>query len=682
LKLTVQSPVHRVPGVGTVYRGILQERGIHTVRDLLLHFPSRYIDLSRFCPAPRAGPPEGLYRLKIRDWSLSRLYHRRLSILKIRCSMKEREAWVIFFNRPYLIQQLARSQPLFIHGIFQYRNQRWETVNPRIIRPEDLDGIMPIYRPIGKLRSGKLKSLIQGAIDSLTGGFGKIIPRIILEKYGIGAPDSLFYALHRPSNQNPVTVDKAREVFVYLDFFLYHLKLYSFRHRHKSRPRRYPLKMTVKTRDAIAQRLPFTLSDEQLASFEEIVRDLTGPRCMQRLLMGDVGCGKTILSFLALLMAVTNGYQGAFLAPTEVLAHQHYLNAQRFFRGMRVELLTGSTPAGNRRILLQRLGKGEIDILFGTHALLHRRIRFSSLSMVVIDEQHRFGVSQRTRMYCKNQGTDLLVTTATPIPRTLRLSLYRDLSVSLLKEKPFHSPPVMTRKIPDPDRDRFYNTLASRLSSRPGKAYIVVPLIRDSDSFTELRSIATEKPYYREKFSKIPLGFLTGQDTAARKQKAIENLREGKIRILISTTVIEVGLDVRDMTHVVIENADRYGLAQLHQLRGRVGRGGENSFCYLLASANPSENGQRRLEVIQHTDNGFEVAEQDLRMRGGGILFGYEQSGFPDFRVGDPRRDPELFRQARLDIQKWWSRPGFQQDPQVRNYLEEWNREWQDIGIN
>jgi ATP-dependent DNA helicase RecG len=311
-------------------------------------------------------------------------------------------------------------------------------------------------------------------------------------------------------------------------------------------------------------------------------------------------------------------------------------------------LLTGSTPAKERARIRRQLSDGTIHIIFGTHALLNESIGFKNLALVIIDEQHRFGVSQRAALYYKGNAVDLLVTTATPIPRTMLLSLYNDLSVSIIKTKPRGRLPIMTKIMDVARRDEFYQWLRKKIQEGE-KAYIILPLIEDSEFFTELRSIESEAEYFKNIFKDIPMGIISGRMSSIEKDSAIEDFATGKIWVLVSTTVIEVGIDVRDATVMVIENADRYGLSQLHQLRGRVGRGERQSHCYLFASANITENGQQRLQTIASTEDGFKIAEIDLKMRGGGIITGLEQSGYLDFRVGDMRDDHEIFNDSRRD---------------------------------
>jgi ATP-dependent DNA helicase RecG len=374
---------------------------------------------------------------------------------------------------------------------------------------------------------------------------------------------------------------------------------------------------------------------------------------------------------------VQSGFQGAFLAPTEILAQQHFSNGKKFFKSANIDILTGSTPAKERKRIQQQLVEGSINIIFGTHALLNENIQFKNLSMVVIDEQHRFGVSQRAALYYKGKSVDLLVTTATPIPRTMLLSLYNDLSVSVIKTKPHGRLPIITKIIAPTRRHAFYLWLRKKIQEGE-KAYIILPLIEESEFFTELKSIESETEYFKNIFKGIPIGIVSGRMSQEKKDTALGDFAEGKTKVLISTTVIEVGIDVKDATFMVIENADRYGLSQLHQLRGRVGRGELQSYCYLFPSPNITENGKRRLKTTASTTDGFKIAETDLKMRGGGIITGFEQSGYLDFKVGNMQDDHEIFIDAQRDAALILGDPSLQND-HILNFLSKIKKKLKEV---
>jgi ATP-dependent DNA helicase RecG len=379
-------------------------------------------------------------------------------------------------------------------------------------------------------------------------------------------------------------------------------------------------------------------------------------------------------------LAEKSGFQGAFLAPTEILASQHFYNAKNLFKSSPLALLTGSTSTAQRNQVQKDLEEGKINIIFGTHALLNEKLQFKNLGMVVIDEQHRFGVSQRAALFFKGNSVDLLVTTATPIPRTLLLSLYNDLAVSVIKTKPKGRLPIITKTVDSSRREEFYVWLREKVKNH-NKAYIVLPLIEDSEYFPELRSVKSEAPFFKEIFKDFSIAFISGKIPGSEKEIRLKNLIEGKVRVLISTTVIEVGIDVKDVTYMVIENADHYGLSQLHQLRGRVGRGDTQSFCYLFSSPNVTEKGKQRLQTIVNTEDGFEVAETDLKMRGGGLISGFEQSGYLDFKLGDTQKDLDTFRTARQDAALILKDKSFQ-NSYIKDFLAGLNKKLKNISFS
>ena len=455
--------------------------------------------------------------------------------------------------------------------------------------------------------------------------------------------------------------------FIYSEFLLFQLELQFIRDYFRGRRRLHHYRFSNDIRLAIDRRLPFTLSDEQITAFSEIVNDLSAPQTMRRLLQGEVGSGKTIVAFLALLLARENGYQGAFLAPTAILANQHYQNALAFFAADDIALLTGDCPAEARKEIQKRLRTGEISLIFGTHALINENITFKNLSMVVIDEQHRFGVAQRAALFFKSRSADLLVTTATPIPRTMLLALYNDLDVSSLKKPLAGRQPVITRVIAAADRLDFYHGLRRELDLG-GRGYVIMPLIEKSENTPDLRSLQEETAVFRDLWPDIPLAVLSGKTKPLQKNRILRQFRQGRIRLLLATTVVEVGIDVPEATFMVIENADRYGLAQLHQLRGRVGRGQRQSYCYLLASTRPTENGKLRLQAIAANDDGFKIAEMDLRLRGGGVIAGLEQAGELDFKLADIKKDYPLFQAAQADARLLLQDRKLQNN-HIKNYL-------------
>ena len=407
--------------------------------------------------------------------------------------------------------------------------------------------------------------------------------------------------------------------------------------------------------------LPFELTGAQKRVIKEILDDMSSPSPMNRLLQGDVGSGKTVVAVAAALVAVDNGYQVAFMAPTEILAEQHYRNVSSMLKGMgvRVELLTSSTSKGEREVILRGTANGDVNILVGTHALIQEGVVFRRLGLAIIDEQHRFGVVQRKMLRDKGGNCDLLVMTATPIPRTLALTVYGDLDVSVIDELPKGRKPVITRVVSPKQREKAYAFVESQLK-KGRQAYIVFPLIEESEKM-DLPSVLEMYPKIQERFKGFNVGLLHGRMNGYEKERVMGEFKEGKIHVLVSTTVIEVGIDVPNATVMVVEGAERFGLSQLHQLRGRVGRGSHKSYCILITSApRVSSQSYMRLKVLEETNDGFRIAEEDLKIRGPGEVLGVKQSGLTEFKVADLIRDRDILEWAKKDAEDWVSK-----DPQL-----------------
>lgn len=649
--LTLHSPIEDVKGVGPKYSQQFNKHRIFSVLDYLLHFPVSYIDFSQVSDAVETGVTK-LYRIEILNWNISRNFRRRLTILRAKVRIGNDTYAVVFFNKHYLADFFKEHKTAYIYGHFEPVKHVLQANTPMLFSEQEREKlpVEPVYQRIGTVKSGKLKLLAKTIFENLAPGHDMFenLPAYCLSQRSFPPAADALQQIHFPEQYDPDSIELLKARFVYSEFFFFQLELQYVRQVFTSVPRHHRYKWPAEKKAAVLSGLPFELTADQNAALEDIQSDLQRPVAMQRLLQGDVGSGKTIVAFIALAAAVESGFQGALLAPTEILASQHFSKACAFFNASRVELLTGSTTAKQRKDILAKLKSGEVDILVGTHALITESVQFKNLAMVVIDEQHRFGVSQRAALYYKGNAVDLLVTTATPIPRTMLLSLYNDLSVSTIKMKPKGRLPIGSKIIPAKRRDRFYTLLRKKIEEGE-KAFVILPLIEPSDYFTELRDIESQTPYFNKMFKGIPFAIVTGRTSSLKKNEMLNHLADGKLKILVATTVIEVGIDIEDATIIVIEDADRYGLSQLHQLRGRVGRGKKQSYCYLFPTPNITENGKNRLRTIETTTDGFKIAETDLKMRGGGIIAGLEQSGYLDFKIASIRDHLQLFKDAQKD---------------------------------
>lgn len=680
MNLTLNSTVKQIKGVGNKYQQILQKKGILTILDLLLYFPIQYIDFSNIADRIEAGK-KNLYLIEIISWNLSRRFGRGPSLLRVNARVGQQPVLIFFFNKPYLADFFKANKKVYLYGCFEKKKNGWHSNTPMVFAPMEKNHqhSIPLYAKISTIKSGTLKNLIKTALDLLEDDHEQL-PSMCLEKYSFPGIVDALKGIHFPGRYIPEEIHRLKKRFIYSEFLFFQLELQYIRNFFRRVRRSNHYTFTPELKASIKQNLAFELTTDQKTACAEIKSDLQGEYTMQRLLQGDVGTGKTIVAFISLLIARENGFQGAFLAPTEILAGQHFSNAGKFFKSAKIELLTGSTTAKKRKEILKELKEGTIDIIFGTHALLTEAVQFKNLSLVVIDEQHRFGVSQRAALYYKGKSVDLLVTTATPIPRTMLLSLYNDLSVSTIKTKPRGRLPIITKFIALKRRDEFYPWLKNKVE-KGEKAYIVLPLIEASEFFSDLRDIETESLYFSKVFKNIPLGIVTGRTAAGEKEATLEALAQGKIRVLVATTVIEVGIDVKDATMIVIENADRYGLSQLHQLRGRVGRGELQSYCYLFPSPNITESGKKRLKTIASTTDGFKIAEIDMKMRGGGIITGFEQSGYLDFKIGNMQDDHEIFKAAQADASAILTNESLQND-YIKNLLQQTQKNLKNINFS
>lgn len=665
MSISQGTPVEQIKGIGPSYTRILSRRGIASAGDLLLLFPETYLDFSRVAEQPVLDE-ERLYIFNVDRVRLNRNFKKRSSLLTIKGKIGSLPVCLVFFNQPYLLQSLSREKQIYAYGRIENRAGIWQMVNPQLA-PENRPGqIVARYKPLGTLKGGNLRKIIAEILATWKDE-RETLPAMALRRHGFPSLSIALRSIHQPTVLDMPTIEKMKARFIYSEFLLFQLELQFIRNYFRGRRRLHRYRFSNDIRQAINRRLPFTLSGEQITAFSEIVNDLSAPQTMQRLLQGEVGSGKTIVAFLALLLARENGYQGAFLAPTAILANQHYQNARVFFAADDIALLTGDCQAEARKEIQKRLRMGEISLVFGTHALINENIIFKNLSLVVIDEQHRFGVAQRAALFFKSRSADLLVTTATPIPRTMLLALYNDLAVSSLKKPLSGRRPVITRVIAAADRSDFYQQLRQKLDLGD-RGYVIMPLIEKSEHTPDLRSLQEETVAFKDLWPDIPLAVLSGKTKPLQKNRVLRHFRQGRIRLLLATTVVEVGIDVPEATFMVIENADRYGLSQLHQLRGRVGRGARQSYCYLIASPRPTENGKLRLQAIAANDDGFKIAEMDLQLRGGGVIAGLEQAGELDFKLADIKKDYTLFKAAQTDARLLLENKELQNDD-IKNYL-------------
>jgi len=669
MQFTLTHPVKYLKGVGPNRSAALAERGIVTVGDLLNYLPFRYEDRIQFTPIAEAIPGQvhTIMGEVAEEGSLVRFAGGRGPIFHVNVRDGSGSIHARFFHGAYLKDRLKPPQKLVLHGkvdIDPYRPARREMVNPEVEMIGSSDGrppdstevgrIVPIYESIGGLSSRMLRRVVYQVLLNFDLNVADPLPAAIRERYRFPTRrGSLLYAHFPPKNENIELLNSFRSPaqirLIFEEFFYYQLALGLRRLRdHAQRG----IAMRVREdriRDALKRILPFKPTGAQKRVLGEIVGDFEREYPMHRLLEGDVGSGKTIVALEAAAIVIENGYQVALMAPTEILAAQHYLSARKTFAraGYFVELIVSGQKRAERADTLARVESGEAQFIVGTHALIEDPIAFHRLGLVIVDEQHRFGVLQRKRLIEKGASPHVLVMTATPIPRTLALTLYGDLDLSVIDEMPPGRTPIETRWTAAEQLAGVWEFLRHEIA-RGRQAYVIYPVVEESKQ--ELKAATAEyERLAKTIFPKVKVGLLHGRLKNEEKDATMELFRHGDLQILVATTVVEVGVDVPNATVMVIEHADRFGLAQLHQLRGRIGRGTEKSHCILIAPKSIKGDARDRIEAMVATSNGFEIAERDLKQRGPGEFFGTRQHGDAAFSFAQPLRDHEILELARKE---------------------------------
>ena len=695
-------PVQFVKGVGPKLALLLSNMGITTVDQLLRHYPRRHLDFQNreFIKDLTVGEEVSIFGT-IRSVGAYQSKRGNMSILNVVISDGTGSLLVTRFvggkGNKYLLERLKGQFPkgaqVLASGVveiddyshkFKLKNAEVEILSlaggeqlgsghidedreagfegvPQSIHAGRL---VPVYALTEGLSLRHLRSVIHNAIATYGSGIADLLPEHLKETYNLIGMSEAFTHIHFP--EDPETKDAARRRLVFDELFAIQLQMAHRRYQYESQEDALSIKYTSSPDGFVEQlrgSLPFKLTGAQERIFQEIARDLASNKPMHRLVQGDVGSGKTIVALLALMVAIENGFQGAMMAPTEILAEQHFRQFQRLVTplGLKCALVLGKHGVKERRAVRQEILSGQAHIAVGTHALLEDDVEFKNLGLIVIDEQHRFGVKQRARLKAKSQSPELLTMTATPIPRTLALTMHGDLDVSEIDELPPGRKPIETFLLKPAQKAKMWEAVHKEIE-KGRQAYIVFPLIDESETLAAKAATAEYEKLRTGEFKDLRLGLMHGKLKAQEKDEVMDAFRSGEFHILVSTTVIEVGVDVPNASVMVIENADRFGLAQLHQLRGRVGRGADQSYCYLV-SEQKSQATRERLEILTITNDGFVVAEKDLEIRGPGEFLGYRQSGLPDLVLADLVKDAKILEEARnaaIAIMK--------EDPQLTNY--------------
>ncbi|HEX5630576.1 MAG TPA: ATP-dependent DNA helicase RecG [Acidimicrobiia bacterium] len=646
-------PVGKVPGLSGKRGADLHKAGIDTVADLLLHVPRRYVDRSRTVPLAELPLGEEVTVIGTVEKVAVRRPKRNLVIVEATVNDGHGVITVVWFNQAFRERQLTPGVEVALSGKVERYRGRLQMQSPdadvldRAGESLITGRVVPVHSTAGGVGPGHLRRAIHTALLTVR-PMPDPLPPDMVERLGLVERDSAIGDIHFPAEM-PL-VEPARRRLVFDELFRLEVALAVRKHRQVAAAEGIAHGADAGLVEAFIASLPFPLTGAQQRAIAEIRTDMRSPHPMHRLLQGEVGSGKTVVAMAALLTAVQGGYQGAVMAPTEVLAEQHHLGLEPLgaLVGVRMALLTGSSS--DRDAVLAAVADGTVDVVVGTHALIQEGVRFARLGVAVVDEQHRFGVHQRVQLKAKAEGPepDLLIMTATPIPRTLAMTLYGDLDVTVLDEMPRGRIPVRTKVVApaSPGERQAYDLIRTEVAAGR-QAFVVCPLVEDSEKL-QAASATAEYERLQGVFPGLRLGLLHGQMRSADKETVMSGMRAGTIDVLVATTVIEVGIDIPNATVMLIEDADRFGLSQLHQLRGRVGRSGYQSHCILVAAPTTPE-GEARLEAMASTTDGFRLAEEDLRIRGQGTVFGARQAGMADLRIADILRDVEILIEARRE---------------------------------
>ena len=668
------SALQYLKGVGPRRAADLQRVGLQTIEDLLYRFPIRYEDRGHFQTIASLRPGVAASIIgEVVSAGVRPTRRPRFRIFELLVRDATGSIRAIWFNQPFLADIFHPRQRVILFGKLELTSHGLQLQNPQyeVLRGEGAADsasrdsveddtlhtgrIVPVYEKTGNLTTKMQRVLVHEALTQLPETLPDPIPAAVLERQELLDRRAALEYVHYPPEGADVDElnrfrSRAHRRLIFEEFFLFQLGLILRKRKAEAEQKPRAVRITDDIREAVRRVLPFRLTGDQKKVIAEIVADLQRMSPMNRLLQGDVGSGKTIVALMAAIVAMENGFQVAFMAPTEILAEQHYITIRKLLESsrFRMTLLTGSTPARQRREAQAELSSGSLHLVVGTHALVQDPIAFRELGLVIIDEQHRFGVMQRALLRSKGLHPDVLVMTATPIPRTLALTTYGDLDVSVMREMPPGRHPIKTIAKPESRRDEIYAFVRDQIDAGR-QVYVIYPLVEESEK-VDLKA-ATEMADHlaQDVFQAYRVALLHGRMKPDDKERVMAAFARGEVNLLVSTTVVEVGVDVPNASVMLVEHAERFGLSQLHQLRGRVGRGPHSSYCILLYQSPLTDQGRDRLKALTETTDGFVIAERDLEQRGPGDFFGTRQSGMPTLRVGDLLRDHQLMEEARRE---------------------------------
>ncbi len=679
----LEAPVTRLPGIKEGYAQKLEKLGVQTIGDLLTLYPRRYDDYRNL---------KTIHQLKYGEevtiiahiWRTNKRQSRSgRPIVTTILSDGTGTIEATWFNQPWLEKKLAPNRQIVVSGkVDQYlgrlvfQSPEWEYLDKDLVHTGRL---VPVYPLTGGITAHWLRQLQKRTVDYWAPRLPDHLPDELRERLQMPSLGEAMRQIHFPDDWQ--TLEAARRRLAFDELLLIQLGVFKQRQQWKSHPGT-PVNIDRTVVDAFLAALPFSLTGAQQRALDEILADMAKPAAMSRLLQGDVGSGKTVVALAAMLATIADGGQAAILAPTEILAEQHYnsmrtlLEQSGHLEKINIALLTGSTKAADRKPILAGLADGSIHLLVGTHAIIQKEVTMHNLRLAVVDEQHRFGVEQRGLLRQKGSNPHMLVMSATPIPRSLALTLYGDLDLSIIDEMPMGRQEIKTVWLSPAERERAYQFVQSQIE-KGRQAFIICPLVEESDKIEAKSAIEEHKRLQESVFPHLKLGLLHGRMKAKEKEAVMADFRDGKIDILVSTSVVEVGIDIPNASTILIEGANRFGLAQLHQFRGRVGRGEHQSYCILLSDSTTPE-AEARLQVMERTNNGFELAEEDLKLRGPGEFFGTKQSGLPNLKLVK-LTDTKLLELARDEAKKIFDADPQMAQPEHELLAQRVNTFWQKI---
>ncbi|MGI6484963.1 MAG: ATP-dependent DNA helicase RecG [Tepidanaerobacteraceae bacterium] len=641
--LDLSAKLHTLKGIGPARARLFLKLGIEKVDDLLYFFPRDYVDLTPLNFKNSTENKNGAFLCTVKAKAYTKRIKPGVRISKLPVTDGKNDGYAVFFNQPFIVNNFYKGQRLLligktkkIYGEFQINSPEW--IDFRDVK--EVPRILPVY-PLTKGLSQKIvRKTTKNVVDSID-NIEEILPEVVLKKYSLMSLTDALRSIHFPKDFN--MLKKARHRLAFQEFLTFQLSLGLVKQHLLGTNRINYYHNTDLT--LFISGLPFKLTSGQKKVLRDIVDDLKKDKNMNRLIQGDVGCGKTVVACAALFLAAKNGYQGAMMAPTEILAEQHFLTLKKFLcpHNIKVEILRGGMPNKEKNLILHGAKNGTVDIVVGTHALIQKDVHFNKLGMVITDEQHRFGVKQREAFIKKGQLPDVLVMSATPIPRTVALVLYSDLDISTIEVMPDGRKTVETYVVGKKMQARVYDFMAREVKSGH-RAYVVCPAVEDNQ--LDLANVLNLQKYLKQNYSEIKTEILHGRLKPDEKDEVIERFISGQTQVVIATTVIEVGVDVANATLMIIENAERFGLAQLHQLRGRVGRSSLKSYCILISDSKDN-NARERLIFLMKCHDGFEIAQKDLELRGPGEFLGYKQHGFGQFKTANMLDNIQILEQTK-----------------------------------